>query len=82
MNKIKKQSEVAKELNVSSSYISAILLGKKSCNEKVMNKLNEYYNLQWVQTTRVLNTYKVLGQNEYKLDSKNMNLSYKEIENE
>lgn len=67
MNKIKKQSELAKELNVSPQYISAILLGKRSCNEKIMIKLNEYYNLQWVQTTRVLKTYKVLG------DEKNVN---------
>lgn len=64
MNKVKKQKEVAKELNVSSAYISAILLGKKSCNERIMEKLNEYYNLQWVQKTRILKTYKVLGDKE------------------
>lgn len=64
MNKVKKQKEVAKELNVSPAYISAVLLGKKSCNERIMKKLNEYYNLQWAQTTRVLNTYKVLGDKE------------------
>ena len=60
MNKIKKQKEVAKELNVSSSYISAVLLGKKSCNKKIMEKLNEYYNLQWEQKTRIMKTYKIL----------------------
>lgn len=64
MNKVKKQKEVAKELNVSSAYISAVLLGKKSCNERIMEKLNEYYNLQWEQKTRVLKTYKVLGDKE------------------
>lgn len=64
MNKVKKQKEVAKELNVSSAYISAILLGKKSCNERIMEKLNEYYNLQWEQKTRILKTYKVLGEKE------------------
>lgn len=64
MNKVKKQKEVAKELNVSPAYISAVLLGKKSCNERIMEKLNEYYNLQWEQKTRVLKTYKVLGDKE------------------
>lgn len=64
MNKVKKQKEVAKELNVSPQYISLILLGKKSCNERMMKKLNEYYNLQWEQKTRVLKTYKVLGDKE------------------
>ena len=38
-----RQYEVAEELGVSKSYISAILKGKKSCSEKTMRNLKTAY---------------------------------------
>lgn len=35
--------EIAKELNISVSYLSDILNGKKGCNEELMKKIKEYY---------------------------------------
>ena len=40
---MKSLRQVAKELNISISYLSDILNGKKGCNEKLMNKIKEYY---------------------------------------
>ena len=54
-----KIEDVAKKLNVSSSYISAILKGKKSCNIDMANKLKRYYDLKFEVQTKVLKTYKV-----------------------
>ena len=44
----KSMRQIAKELNISVSYLSEILNGKKGCNEELMNKIKEYYpNLQF-----------------------------------
>ena len=52
--------QVAKELNISVSYLSDILNGKKGCNEELMNKIKEYYpNLEFYIFTKP--RYKVLN---------------------
>lgn len=35
--------QIAKELNVSASYLCDVLNGKKGCNEEFMNKIKKYY---------------------------------------
>lgn len=59
-----KIKDVAKELGVSSQYISAILKGEKRCNLDMVNKLKKYYDLNFEVQTKVLNTYKVVLINE------------------
>ena len=45
--------QVAKELNISISYLSDILNSKKGCNEELMNKIKEYYqNLEFYIFTK------------------------------
>lgn len=41
--KEKSLRQIAKELNISCSYLSDILNSKKGCNEILMNKVKEYY---------------------------------------
>lgn len=40
---MKSLREISKELNISCSYLSDILNGKKGCDEELMNKIKEYY---------------------------------------
>lgn len=54
-----KQTDIAKELGVSRSYISAVLKGKKKCNERIAEVLNKYYDLTWIEHTKVIKTYQV-----------------------
>ncbi|MBE6152679.1 MAG: helix-turn-helix transcriptional regulator [Firmicutes bacterium] len=57
MNKSLRQ--IAKELNISVSYLSDILNGKRGCNEELMNKIKEYYsNLEFYIFTKP--RYKVI----------------------
>lgn len=52
--------QVAKELNISISYLSDILNGKKGCDKELMNKIKEYYpNLEFYIFTKP--RYKVLN---------------------
>ena len=47
-----KQKEVAKELGVSSSYISAILRGKRTINKDFAETLNKYFNIDFEEIKR------------------------------
>lgn len=61
---MKSLRQVAKELNISVSYLSDILNGKKGCNEELMNKIKEYYPyLEFYIFTKL--RYKVLNNSGY-----------------
>lgn len=55
-----KIKDVAKELGVTSSYISAVLKGKKPCSLSMANKLSKYYQLAFKEQTKVLRTFRVV----------------------
>ena len=75
---MKSLRQVAKELNISVSYLSDILNGKKGCNEELMNKIKEYYPyLEFYIFTKP--RYKVLnnlGDDDCELDKIRDNKAY------
>lgn len=66
-----KLKEVAKELNVSPQYISAIITGKNRCTKEIADKLKEYYKVDFEAQNKKkdIHTYKIKKEYETIVDA-------------